>query len=124
MNDENLRNNLLSLLLGGIITWFTTRYKPRIERTSDHAEQQQKLIEGQTKTLKDAFDEIDEMRTQQRKTDKYIKAQWVYIIRLLEEYVRLGLVPPRPPKDLESDPEIIRLISIVHDKKTKDISGE
>lgn len=114
MTDDtrlSLLKDILMLVLGGALGFISQHWKrPQVVR-DEHEDYQNKTIETQGRTLSDAFDEINDLRTLYRQSERRQKVQWVYIIKLLEGYRENGLIPPEPPEELKTDPEIIRFIN-------------
>lgn len=115
-------NSIVAIILGlvslsGILsTAYLTRKIP--------ASQKADVIQVQGKTLSDAFNEINELRGELRKSERLQKIQWTYILRLIEEYRDHDLIPPAPPKELETDPEIVRLITEIKERRLKRINAD
>lgn len=121
MTDDarQLLKDLIVLLVGGVIGFISQHWRrPQVAR-DEHEDYQNKTIQTQGKTLSDAFNEIDELRTMYRQSERRQKVQWVYIIKLLEGYREKGMVPPEPPDELKTDPEIIRFINQAKNDKTE-----
>jgi hypothetical protein len=108
--------DLLTMFFGGAITFAIQHYRSRQDKKDAHADRQAETIAKQGKTLSDAFDEIDELRDEQRKSDRRQRITWVYMIQLIEGYGRHGLTPDAPPKELETDPELMRLLHVIKER--------
>ena len=113
MTDEarQLFKDLVVLIVGGVIGFVSQHWRRPQVMKDEHEDYQNKTIQLQGKTLSDAFNEIDELRSLYRQSERRQKVQWVYIIKLLEGYLENGMVPPEPPDELKTDPEIIRFIN-------------
>lgn len=113
MTDETrqLLKDVLMLLVGGLMGFVSQHWRrPQVVK-DEHDDYQNKTIQTQGKTLSDAFNEIEELRSLYRQSERRQKVQWVYIINLLEGYRDHGMTPPEPPDELKTDPEIIRFMS-------------
>jgi hypothetical protein len=62
----------------------------------------------QAQSVKDTRDR-DEMRKKMGEMDTRYRILWQYVIALLEHMQKHELEPLAPPKELESDPEIMRI---------------
>jgi len=111
------------LILGGVSTFIVTHWKRPQEKKDEHSITQQRIIEGQSKTLadtgktlSDAFNEIEDLRKAMHESDRRNRITWGYMIVLVEGYKEYGIIPPAPPKELETDPELMRLIKSIKEK--------
>ena len=111
-------SDLIKILATAIGTLIVSRWKPKGEKQDATIDRQVKMIDMQGDTLADAFEQIRDLRAeiisvgeQLKMSNKFQGIQWRYIIELLEGYQAHRLQPPKPPKELESDPMIIRLIN-------------
>lgn len=124
---RQLLRDILILVLGAISTFVVQRFRTPSQQAGDWLENQGRNIDNQgraLKTLSDAFDEIAELRELYRKSERLQKVQFTYILLLLEEYHAKGMTPPQPPKEIESDPEIIRLTKRHSQPKIKPADSE
>lgn len=112
MIDEakQLLRDLLTMLLGGGIAFAIQHWRSPQDTRDLHTDKQADTIAKQGKTLSEAFNEIDELRTMIRDNDRRNRITWGYMILLVEGYKENNIVPPNPPKELETDPELMRLI--------------
>lgn len=115
MTDElkQIIRDVLTLFLGGGITFAIQHWRSPQDTRDFHRDKQAETIAKQGKTLSDAFNEIDELRTTVRESDRRNRITWGYMIVLVEGYKENNIVPPDPPKELETDPELMRLINSI-----------
>lgn len=115
MTDElkQILRDVLTMLLGGGITFAIQHWRTPQDTRDFHHDRQADTIAKQGKTLSDAFNEIDELRTTVRDSDRRNRITWGYMIVLVEGYKVNNIVPPDPPKELETDPELMRLINSI-----------
>lgn len=118
MTDElkQLLRDVLTMFFGGAITFAIQHWRFPQETKDTHTDRQAETISKQGKTLSEAFNEIDELRTMLRDNDRRNRITWGYMILLVEGYKENNLVPPNPPKELETDPELMRLIHSIKRK--------
>jgi hypothetical protein len=86
---------------------------------ASRASNQAVTIQTQGKTLSDAFDEIAELRKDFRDLNKRYQVTWGYMIALVEGYHQHNLLPPEPPEELQTDPELMRLINSIKKRQAK-----
>lgn len=115
MTDElrQIMRDILTMLFGGAITFAIQHWRSPQDKKDSHTDKQADTIAKQGKTLSDAFNEIDELRTTIRDSERRNRITWGYMIVLVEGYKVNNIVPPDPPKELETDPELMRLINSI-----------
>ena len=105
--------------LGGILSTIILARsgKKDKEKTTESRD----VIQVQVEKL---FDEISELRDELHKSEKRTKYQWVFIMRLIEELDRHDIVPPSPPEEMITDPEIMRVIKDIERRHVKNVADK
>ena len=112
----------ISLWIGGILSGvIVQRWRPKKERTLEYTDKQQSLIERQGKTLNDAFDQIQSLREHMENMERKNNALWTFAIAMADTLYENNLPLPHIPKEIESDPEILRLRKKRSEPKIKPI---
>lgn len=100
----------IGLWIGGILSGvIVQKWRPKKERTLDYTDKQQGLIERQGKTLNDAFDQIEALRTHVDGMERKYNALWTFAIAMADTLYENNIKLPPIPKEIESDPELFRL---------------
>jgi septal ring factor EnvC (AmiA/AmiB activator) len=68
-----------------------------------------KVAALQAQSTQDARDR-DELRKKLSELDGRYRALWQYLIAWMEHSIKHGVTPIEPPKELQSDPEIMRIL--------------
>ena len=105
--------------LGGILSTIILARsgKKDKEKTTESRD----VIQVQVEKL---FDEISELRDELHKSEKRAKDQWVFIMRLIEELDRHDIVPPSPPEEMITDPEIMKVIKDIERRHVKNVADK
>jgi len=110
---------ILMMIIGGGITWRVQHWQPRQVREDEHDKNQNATIEIQGRTLADAWRRIEEQEqkitTLQGDMRHLIikhNALWNWVIRFVEIFYENGLEIPTVPAELQTDPEVERLLKL------------
>lgn len=111
MTDEikQVLRDLAAVFAGGLISFIVQHWRSPQDRRDTHVDRQQGIIEKQAKTLDDAFAQIEEIQLAMRKAERLQRVLWSYVINLLEVLRDNRVLPPDPPIEIATDPDIIRL---------------
>ena len=104
------------LVLGGVVTWFVTHWRPRQIRSDMHDEYQNKTIEIQGRTLADAWAMIEKQDGRIRDMEKRYENVFAYLLANIDHMMDHDLRPLPVPDNLKSDPELIRLVNRMKDR--------
>ena len=109
---DAVKEIFIALIAGGILGFIGNRAINKaqvrsidahsvIDLTRQVAELSEKLVKTNEHIAKNS-ERID-------KVESKMAAMWTYIYKLVEYIRKHKLIPPQPPKELESDPMIIKL---------------
>lgn len=110
-DNRNLSNELYLLKLKQLETEEMRKVR------DEHFETMEARIAAlQAQVDKDARERAD-LRAKLAEFEVRNRVLWQYIIALLEQFKQHRIIPVSPPKELESDPEIIKLLNDIKDSQ-------
>lgn len=101
----------------GVVERENRKLKEQMDEMGEIRKEKDELFEAlearvaglQAQLTQDARDR-DELRRKLGELDSRYRALWQYLIALMEHMKKNGVNPLDPPKELQSDPEILRII--------------
>lgn len=96
--------------IGGLATSRANASAVDVKTFRDLVEQVQALSDDLRKVKKDASDEIGKMRDEFDKLEDKNSVLWQYVYAMIEYMGKQGVEPLQPPKELESDPKLMKML--------------
>jgi vesicle coat complex subunit len=102
--------------IGGLATSRANATAINIKTFQDLVTQVQALSIDLKKAREESSLEIENVRDELDRLDDKNRALWQYVYALIEAFGRGDKEPPRPPKELESDPKLMKILNAKESK--------
>lgn len=96
------------MVVGAVGSYINRRWRTPRERIVDTAE----ALDKQGRSLNEAFARIEKLESEVRRGQKDRQVLWSYLLEILESHIKhTKALPPIPPRELESDPELTEIFA-------------
>lgn len=98
-------NAILTNTVGGLFTGLPIVFAFWVAARGGYADAAEKA----GKSLNELWSRYETLDKKYEEIDKRLSITMVYMVALIESHRRHNIIPPEPPDELRSDPDIIRL---------------